>query len=606
MDDPLEKANQRIGELRREITAKLKQLKDVEQRNLQLASSLEQADKSVKALNEQKLSDDKRRQEGEEEKWAEYNAMMGKVREEGKALEEQRIKLDNQRLKQQKEIADNRALVDQWEATVDNVRRESEAVKQTNIQQLQQYQAQYIALQEETAQMKRAFSERLLAVDVQLSAAQDEGRAKDEVMERQALSIAALEKEVMTAREEKEAQWKAYRDRSEESNRRQEEKVRELTEQYLALCRESEAIISQVKREVEWRGDKMSVLQQWELTRERVEDECNTAKSNYQKMSKQAEADKRERDRLERETDKEMKALRSSIITLQSDKDLLTKELNTKKAALKVYKDEFEAKQKSRIELEEKERARAAAEKAAGSRTGLGSAISSLFGGKKKDDDSINGVQPRTVHPSAIGSGADKGFLDLEEEMAVALTERVERLSEEKGRLEDDMIVLQRQLEQEKIVAAQLRQQLRAEGKEAAGSRSVEERKRDKLVLSPENTAKVLSDAVARNRELEELKREQEKEIKRLKAQVDVKRLELKEAERRGRGASVGGALGTPVKSRSNSTMATGGATGQTTQAGGMTQTGATVRGVARGPSSNDLTGTGGGGGVSGSSGGGV
>ncbi|MCJ1297118.1 hypothetical protein MMC34_008687 [Xylographa carneopallida] len=190
--------------------------------------------------------------------------------------------------------------------------------------------------------------------------------------------------------------------------------------------------------------------------------------------------------------------------------------------------------------------------------------------------------------------------------MAVALTERVERLSEEKGRLEDDMIVLQRQLEQEKIVAAQLRQQLRAEGKEAAGSRSVEERKRDKLVLSPENTAKVLSDAVARNRELEELKREQEKEIKRLKAQVDVKRLELKEAERRGRGASVGGALGTPVKSRSNSTMATGGATGQTTQAGGMTQTGATVRGVARGPSSNDLTGTGGGGGVSGSSGGGV
>ena len=105
-----------------------------------------------------------------------------------------------------------------------------------------------------------------------------------------------------------------------------------------------------------------------------------------------------------------------------------------------------------------------------------------------------------------------------------ALTERVERLSEEKGKLEDDMIVLQRQLEQEKIVAAQLRQQLKIDGKEAPGSRSLEERKRDKLVLSPENTAKVLSETIARNRELEEVKKEQEKEIKRLKAQVEVKK----------------------------------------------------------------------------------
>ena len=600
MDDPLEKANQRIGELRREITSKLKQVKDAEQRASQLQQTVEQHERSIKQLNEQKQSDEKRRQEAEEEKWAEYNAMMAKVREEGKALEEQRIKLDNQRLKQQKEIADNRALVDQWEATVDNVRRESDATKQTNIQQLQQYQQQYIALQEETAQLKRSYSERLMAIDQRLTGTQEESRAKDDVMERQALSIKALEKEVMTVREEKEQQWKAYRDRSEDSNRRQEEKVKELTEQYLALCRESEAIISQVKREVEWRGDKMSVLQQWELTRERVEDENKTLKSNYQKLSKQQDNDKKERAKLDRETEKEMKALRDSIITLQSDKELLTKELNTKKAALKVYKDEFEAKQKARIEVEEKERARAASEKAAGTRGGLGSAISSLFGSKKKEDESINGVQPRTVHPSAIGSGADKGFLDLEEEMAVALTERVERLSEEKGKLEDDMIVLQRQLEQEKILAAQLRQQLKIEGKEVAGSRSVEERKRDKLVLSPENTAKVLSDTIARNRELEDVKREQEKEIKRLKAQVEVKKQELKEAERK-RGASVG-ALSTPVKSRSNSTMQTGN-TSQITQAGGVTQTGTGVKTVTRGPSTNDLTATGGGGGSSGGGG---
>ena len=600
MDDPLEKANQRIGELRREITAKLKQVKDLEQRNTTLTQTVEQHEKAIKALAEQKASDDKRRAEAEEEKWAEYNATMAKVREEGKALEEQRIKLDNQRLRQQKEIADNRALVDQWEATVDNVRRESDAIKQTNIQQLQQYQQQYIALQEETAQLKRTYSERLHALDQRLSSTQDESRAKDDVLERQALSIKTLEQAVMAAREEKEQQWKAYRDRTEENNRQHEVKVAELTDQYLALCRESESIIGEVKREVEWRGDKMSVLQQWELTRERVEDENKTLKSNYQKLLKQQENDKKERARLDRENDKEMKALRDSIHTLQSDKELLTKELNTKKAALKVYKDEFEAKQRARIETEEKERARAAADKAAGSRGGLGSAISSLFGGKKRDDEPINGVQPRTVHPSAIGSGADKGFLDLEEEMAVALTERVERLSEEKGKLEDDMIVLQRQLEQEKIVAAQLRQQLKLEGKEAPGSRSVEERKRDKLVLSPENTAKVLSDTIARNRELEEVKREQEKEIKRLKAQVEVKKQELKEAERK-RGASVGGGgLSTPVKSRSNSTMGT-------TQAG-VTQTGGVgVKGVTRGPSNGDLTTTGGGGGgVGGSGGGGV
>ena len=586
MDDPLEKANQRIGELRREITAKLKQVKDVEQRNLQLQQAVEQHEKAIRQLNEQRSNDDKRRQESEEEKWAEYNAMMAKVREEGKALDEQRIKLDAQRAKQQKEIADNRALVDQWEATVDNVRRESDAIKQTNIQQLQQYQQQYIALQEQTAQLKRSFNERLHALDQQLTSTQDESRAKDEVLERQALSIKHLEADIITLREEKEQQWRTYRDRTEESNRKHEEKTQQMTEQYLALCRESESIISEVKREVEWRGDKMSVLQQWELTRERVEDESSTLKSNYQKLIKQQESDKKERARIDRETEKEMKALRDSIITLQSDKDLLTKELNTKKAALKVYKDEFEAKQKARIETEEKERAKAAAEKAAGSRGGLGSAISSLFGGKKREDEATNGVQQqRTPHPSAIGSGADKGFLDLEEEMAVALTERVERLSEEKGKLEDDMIVLQRQLEQEKIVAAQLRQQLKLEGKEIAGSRSIDDRKKDKLVLSPENTAKVLSETIARNRELEEVKKEQEKEIKRLKAQVEVKKQELKEAERK-RGNSVAGLGGTPVKSRSNSTLSS-------TQAG-MTQTGAGARVLTRGPSNGDLTATGG------------
>ena len=308
MDDPLEKANQRIGELRREITAKLKAVKDAEQRTLQLQQTVEQQEKAIKQLNEQKASDDRRRQEAEEEKWAEYNTMLAKVREEGKALEEQRIKLDNQRMKQQKEIADNRALVDQWEATVDNVRRESEAIKQTNIQQLQQYQQQYITLQEETAQLKRSFNERLHAVEQQLTSAQDEGRAKDDVMERQALTIKTLEKDIMSVREEKEQQWKTYRERTEESNRRHEAQVKELTEQYLALCRESESIISSVKREVEWRGDKMSVLQQWELTRQRVEDESSTLKANYQKLVKQQEIDKKERAKLDRESEKEMKS----------------------------------------------------------------------------------------------------------------------------------------------------------------------------------------------------------------------------------------------------------------------------------------------------------
>jgi LPS O-antigen subunit length determinant protein (WzzB/FepE family) len=199
----------------------------------------------------------------------------------------------------------------------------------------------------------------------------------------------------------------------------------------------------------------------------------------------------------------------------------------------------------------------------------------SLFGGKKKEDGDSNGVVfgGKTVHPSAVHSAADKGFLDLEEEMAVALTERVEKLSEEKGRLEDEMILLTRQLEQEKIIAAQLRQQLKLEGKldttssssssltstssssTSDSSSSKQQQKKDKLVLSPENTAKVLTETIARNRELEEVKKEQDREVRRLRQQLEVKRQELKEALRLAGKAGINSTQAGAVKSRSNSAL---------------------------------------------------
>ena len=555
MEDPIEKANHRIAELRKEITAKLRAVKELESKNSTLQSSLDERDKALKALHESAAADEQRRKETDEEKWAEYHGLMARLRDEQKAVDDARLKVEQQRGRQLKEIADSRQLVEQWQAAVDNTRRENEQLKQQNVSQLHDYQQRYIAVQADLAKEKRTFSERLYAAEADLARQTERVKELEDVVERQSLALKSLDSQLLAERQEREAQYRAYRERTSELHRLQEEKVRELTNQYLLLTSESESIVAAIKAEIDFRGDKLHTLAQWELSRERLEDEGATLKSNMAKLRKDWEAEKKERAKAERDVEKEMAALRDSVIVLQSDKELLQKELHTKKAALKVYKDEFEAKQKQRIEAEEKEKAKAAQDRERTTKGGLTGGLMSLFGGKKKDDADLNGaIGGKTPHPSAMHSAADKGFLDLEEEMAVALTERVERLSEEKGKLEDELTIAQRQLEQERIVTANLRQQLKLDGKVDAADPAVKaQSKKDKVVLSPENTTKVLTDTIARNRELEELKKEHEKELKRLKAQLDVKRQELKEALRSGRGGSA-----TPNKSRSNSTMSTG------------------------------------------------
>jgi hypothetical protein len=228
--------------------------------------------------------------------------------------------------------------------------------------------------------------------------------------------------------------------------------------------------------------------------------------------------------KLEKDFGREIALLNDQISTLTQDRDNLQRELNTKKAALKVYKDEFEQKAKQRIAEEEKQRLAAIEAK----KQGPSSSIFGSFFSSKKENNAVTASPSRsTNHPAH--SSSDKGFLDLEEEMAVALTERVEKLSLEKSRIEDELTIAHRTLEQERILNASLRSQL---GDRMIGEKDRTLAKKDKVTLSPENTTKVLAETIARNRELEDFKREADKEMKRMKAQLDVRKQEIAELRR--------------------------------------------------------------------------
>lgn len=529
MEDPLQKANHRITELRAQLTTKLQTIKEKEQSINQLEKSVHDKDRMIAQLQSRHADEMTELQASIATRESDLINQSNNISASQTALDNARIAFDQLKAKQAKEVAEMRDSVTAMENLVEQVKHENDRLRLEIASQQSVYQTKLLNAANAHSAAQSTASSQMFELQSLITSQQQTLGSYEDCISGHLLSIKQHESTIMQLREQQDALIKQQTVRIDELSSKHSEQVRELTNQYLALTNESARVINDLRIEAEQSHEHVESLEHWATLRESIEADNRSLKNAQIKLKKDLDTQVKITQKLEKDFGREIGLLNDQISTLTQDRDNLQRELNTKKAALKVYKDEFESKAKQRIADEEKQRLATIEAKKQGQPNSIASAFGSLFS-SKKEVLTVPSTPSRvsSQHP-AHSSTTDKGFLDLEEEMAVALTERVEKLSVEKSRIEDELTIAQRTLEQERILSASLRAQL---GDRAIGEKDKTLAKKDKVTLSPENTTKVLAETIARNRELEEFKREADKEMKRMKAQLDVRKQEITELRR--------------------------------------------------------------------------